>query len=44
MMSMMTEAVMSSLSAEQIALWLRKHPHFFDDHPALLTHLLGVLD
>lgn len=30
---------MISLSAEQVALWLRKHPRFFDDHPALLTHL-----
>jgi len=38
-MSTTTKTASGSLSAEQVALWLRQHPHFFDDHPTLLTHL-----
>ena len=36
---MTTKPAISHLDAEQVALWLRQHPHFFDDHPTLLTHL-----
>lgn len=38
-MFIMTNADLTSISADQVAAWLRKHPHFFDDHPTLLTHL-----
>lgn len=38
-MSTTTKAASSLISAEQVALWLRQHPRFFDDHPALLTYL-----
>jgi uncharacterized protein YigA (DUF484 family) len=36
---MMTSPDLVTLTAEHVAAWLRKHPHFFDDHPSLLTKL-----
>lgn len=38
-MSTTTKRATSHLTADEVAQWLRQHPHFFDEHPALLTHL-----